>query len=73
MRARTATLDRRVMNPAPHDGLAILKGARNGLVYGARVRAPHALVMTLIFHSGRCVLPSPSPWPECGDSQACAS
>ncbi|GAA5917398.1 hypothetical protein JCM6882_000845 [Rhodosporidiobolus microsporus] len=47
-----AALDRVVTNPAFHDVLAILKGARNGLVYGAKVRAPHALVMTLIFHSG---------------------
>ncbi|GAA5855319.1 hypothetical protein JCM8547_009032 [Rhodosporidiobolus lusitaniae] len=45
-------LDRLVTHPAAHDVLAILKGARNGLVYGARVRAPHALVMTLVFHSG---------------------
>ncbi|KAK4048386.1 hypothetical protein OIO90_005856 [Microbotryomycetes sp. JL221] len=29
-----------------------LTGARNGLVYGAKVRFPHALVMTLLFHSG---------------------
>ncbi|GAA5881708.1 hypothetical protein JCM1840_000344 [Sporobolomyces johnsonii] len=47
-----SALDRLVTNPAYHDVLAILKGARNGLVYGARVRAPHALVMTLVFHSG---------------------
>lgn len=46
-----AQLDRLVTNPAYHDVLAILKGARNGLVYGVRVRAPHALIMTLIFHS----------------------
>ncbi|BGP39667.1 hypothetical protein JCM10450v2_003637 [Rhodotorula kratochvilovae] len=52
MSALTPILDRLVTNPAFHDVLAILKGARNGLVYGARVRAPHALVMTLIFHSG---------------------
>lgn len=32
--------------------LAILKGVRNGLVYGAKVRAPHALVMTFLFRSG---------------------
>ncbi|GJN89014.1 hypothetical protein Rhopal_001985-T1 [Rhodotorula paludigena] len=51
-RSLTAALDRFVANPAHHDVLAILKGARNGLVYGARVRAPHALVMTLVFHSG---------------------
>ncbi|GAA6020900.1 hypothetical protein JCM10207_003182 [Rhodosporidiobolus poonsookiae] len=47
-----AALDRFVTTPAYHDILAILKGARNGAVYGARVRAPHALVMTLVFHSG---------------------
>jgi len=58
MSALTATLDRLVMNPAFHDVLAILKGARNGLVYGARVRGPHALVMSLIFQSGPFV-PSP--------------
>ncbi|GAA5946177.1 hypothetical protein JCM3775_006308 [Rhodotorula graminis] len=50
--ALTASLDRLVLNPALHDVLAILKGARNGLVYGARVRGPHALVMSLIFQSG---------------------
>lgn len=47
-----ASLDQLVRNPAYHDMLAILKGARNGLVYGARVRGPHALVMSLIFQSG---------------------
>ncbi|GAA6043797.1 hypothetical protein JCM8097_007714 [Rhodosporidiobolus ruineniae] len=50
--ALVAQLDRFVSQPAYHDLLAILKGARNGLVYGARVRAPHALVMTILFHSG---------------------
>ncbi|KAK4053389.1 hypothetical protein OIV83_001553 [Microbotryomycetes sp. JL201] len=45
-------LDRFVNNPAFHDVLGIVKGARNGLVYGAKVRFPHALVMTLLFHSG---------------------
>ncbi|GAA5940075.1 Tim17/Tim22/Tim23/Pmp24 family protein [Sporobolomyces koalae] len=46
------TLDHVVKNPAYHDMLAIVKGARNGLVYGARVRGPHALIMSLIFQSG---------------------
>ena len=32
-----------------HDILAILKGFRNGAVYGAKIRFPHALVMTLLF------------------------
>lgn len=48
-----AALDWFVTTPAYHDIFAILKGARNGLVYGAKVRAPHALVMTMVFHSGR--------------------
>ncbi|XP_053724343.1 peroxisomal membrane protein 4 [Synchiropus splendidus] len=32
--------------------LAVLKGLRNGVVYGAKIRAPHALVMTFLFKSG---------------------
>jgi len=32
--------------------LAMLKGFRNGAVYGAKIRAPHALVMTFLFRSG---------------------
>ncbi|XP_034643326.1 peroxisomal membrane protein 4 [Trachemys scripta elegans] len=32
--------------------LAVLKGFRNGAVYGAKIRAPHALVMTFLFKSG---------------------
>ncbi|XP_067856364.1 peroxisomal membrane protein 4 [Heptranchias perlo] len=32
--------------------LAAVKGFRNGVVYGAKIRAPHALVMTFLFKSG---------------------
>ncbi|KAH3888281.1 peroxisomal membrane protein 4-like [Dreissena polymorpha] len=32
--------------------LAIIKGLRNGAVYGTKVRFPHALVMTLLFKDG---------------------
>ncbi|XP_015265870.1 PREDICTED: LOW QUALITY PROTEIN: peroxisomal membrane protein 4 [Gekko japonicus] len=32
--------------------LAVAKGFRNGAVYGAKIRAPHALVMTFLFKSG---------------------
>ncbi|KAJ8260081.1 hypothetical protein GJAV_G00176840 [Gymnothorax javanicus] len=32
--------------------LAVLKGFRNGAVYGAKIRAPHALVMTFLFRGG---------------------
>ncbi|XP_026553426.1 peroxisomal membrane protein 4 [Pseudonaja textilis] len=35
-----------------HTMLAVLKGFRNGAVYGAKIRAPHALVMTFLFKSG---------------------
>ncbi|XP_799176.1 peroxisomal membrane protein 4 [Strongylocentrotus purpuratus] len=35
-----------------HDVLSILKGLRNGAVYGVKIRAPHALVMTFLFGSG---------------------
>jgi hypothetical protein len=42
-------------NPAYHDYLAILKGARNGFVYGVKVRFPHALVMSVLFGRGRFV------------------
>ncbi|XP_076471764.1 peroxisomal membrane protein 4-like [Babylonia areolata] len=32
--------------------LAVIKGLRNGAVYGAKVRFPHALVMTFLFRNG---------------------
>ncbi|KAG5335589.1 hypothetical protein E4T56_gene13265 [Termitomyces sp. T112] len=41
-----------VTNPAYHDYLAILKGARNGFVYGVKVRFPHAVVMSILFGRG---------------------
>lgn len=33
-----------ILNPKNADYLAIVKAARNGAVYGAKVRFPHALV-----------------------------
>ncbi|SCZ93142.1 BZ3500_MvSof-1268-A1-R1_Chr6-2g08487 [Microbotryum saponariae] len=48
-----------ITNPAYHDIFAIIKGtasllsgARNGLVYGAKVRFPHALIMAILFGRG---------------------
>lgn len=41
-----------ILNPHNAEFLAILKAARNGAVYGAKVRFPHALVMTFLFRSG---------------------
>lgn len=32
--------------------LTIIKGFRNGIVYGAKIRFPHALVMTFLFRYG---------------------
>ncbi|KAF2996379.1 hypothetical protein G7054_g10462 [Neopestalotiopsis clavispora] len=46
------TLNRIILDPANKDLLAIVKGARNGAVYGAKVRFPHALVMVFLFRSG---------------------
>ncbi|KAG6902792.1 hypothetical protein C0995_011279 [Termitomyces sp. Mi166 len=46
------TLQSIVTNPAYHDYLAILKGARNGFVYGVKVRFPHAVVMSILFGRG---------------------
>ncbi len=43
-------------NPKYHDYLAILKGARNGFVYGVKVRFPHALIMAILFGRGEYVL-----------------
>ncbi|KAL1411578.1 hypothetical protein Q8F55_002542 [Vanrija albida] len=45
-----------IMNPSYHDLLAVVKGARNGLVYGVKVRFPHALVMAALF--------SHKPWSQ---------
>lgn len=46
------TLAHILADPAYHDYLAILKGARNGLVYGVKVRFPHALIMAILFGRG---------------------
>lgn len=40
------------LDPRYHDLLTLVKGARNGAVYGAKVRFPHALVMIFLFRSG---------------------
>ncbi|KAK7924481.1 hypothetical protein PG985_006535 [Apiospora marii] len=46
------SIERVLLDPANRDLLAIVKGARNGAVYGAKVRFPHALVMVFLFRSG---------------------
>jgi peroxisomal membrane protein 4 len=41
-----------ILDPKNHDLLSVIKGFRNGAVYGAKVRFPHALVMTFLFRDG---------------------
>jgi hypothetical protein len=50
------TLEEIVKDPAYRDVLSLVKTARNGAVYGAKVRFPHALVMIFLFRSGTYVL-----------------
>ncbi|POS85497.1 peroxisomal membrane protein-like protein [Erysiphe pulchra] len=45
-------LEEVILNPKNAELLAVLKAARNGAVYGAKVRFPHALVITLLYRSG---------------------
>ncbi|KAH6854530.1 Tim17/Tim22/Tim23/Pmp24 family-domain-containing protein [Chaetomium sp. MPI-CAGE-AT-0009] len=47
-----AAAERIVLDPKYHDLLTVVKGARNGAVYGTKVRFPHALVMMVLFRSG---------------------
>ncbi|RPB24778.1 peroxisomal membrane protein 24 [Terfezia boudieri ATCC MYA-4762] len=46
------TLTAFILDPKNRDVLAIFKGLRNGLVYGSKIRFPHALVMTILFRDG---------------------
>ncbi|CAO3592098.1 unnamed protein product [Absidia cylindrospora] len=41
-----------VLDPTYHELFAIVKAFRNGIVYGAKVQFPHALVMTFLFKTG---------------------
>ncbi|KAL4798236.1 Tim17/Tim22/Tim23/Pmp24 family-domain-containing protein [Aspergillus venezuelensis] len=52
MEALVSRLDAIVTNPDLAPLLSLVKGIRNGAVYGAKVRFPHALVMIFLFRSG---------------------
>ncbi|KAE8141013.1 peroxisomal membrane protein 4 [Aspergillus pseudotamarii] len=52
MDALMSRLDVLVTNPDLAPLLALVKTVRNGAVYGAKVRFPHALVMIFLFRSG---------------------
>ncbi|KAF2773317.1 peroxisomal membrane protein 4 [Teratosphaeria nubilosa] len=41
-----------ILDPKYHDLLVLVKSIRNGLMYGTKVRFPHALVMVFLFRSG---------------------
>ncbi|PHZ09397.1 uncharacterized protein RHIMIDRAFT_206964 [Rhizopus microsporus ATCC 52813] len=45
-------LEQIALDPRFHEALSVLKGFRNGVVYGAKVRFPHTLVMTILFKTG---------------------
>ncbi|KAJ5777049.1 hypothetical protein N7520_000295 [Penicillium odoratum] len=45
-------LDALILKPELQPLLSLVKGARNGIVYGSKVRFPHALVMIFLFRSG---------------------
>ncbi|KAI9884486.1 MAG: rRNA-binding ribosome biosynthesis protein rpf2 [Watsoniomyces obsoletus] len=48
----TTRVNEILLDPRNASTLAIVKAARNGLVYGAKVRFPHALVMVFLFRTG---------------------
>ncbi|KAM3529385.1 hypothetical protein MY4038_005437, partial [Beauveria bassiana] len=43
MESLKAALEQIILDPRYHDLLSLVKTARNGAVYGAKVRFPHAL------------------------------
>ena len=47
-----ASLNAFVLDPKNQPILSLVKGMRNGVVYGTKIRFPHALVMMMLFRSG---------------------
>lgn len=45
-------MERIVLDPKYHAPLTLVKAIRNGIVYGTKIRFPHALVMVFLFRSG---------------------
>lgn len=45
--SRQKALEKIILDPKYHDVLTLVKGIRNGIVYGSKVRFPHALVYVL--------------------------
>jgi hypothetical protein len=44
LKSLEAAIERIILNPRYHDPLMLVKAIRNGVVYGTKVRFPHALV-----------------------------
>lgn len=51
-KALQASYERFILDPNNKPALVLLKAIRNGAVYGAKVRFPHALVMIFLFRNG---------------------
>lgn len=49
-----AALERIALDPRYHDLLSLFKTARNGAVYGTKVRFPHALVYVFLLYLPIC-------------------
>ncbi len=54
----TARVNEVLLDPRHASTLAIVKAARNGFVYGAKVRFPHALVYVFLYPYLSFVSPS---------------
>ncbi|PVG02145.1 peroxisomal membrane protein 4 [Serendipita vermifera] len=52
MSSRLNAVNAIINDPKYADYLAIVKGARNGFVYGVKIRFPHAVVMAILFGRG---------------------
>ncbi|CAI6283751.1 unnamed protein product [Periconia digitata] len=52
LHALEMAIEKIILDPKYHDILTLVKGIRNGVVYGTKVRFPHALVMIFLFRSG---------------------
>ena len=50
------SVDNFLNNPSYHSPLTLIKGLRQGLVYGAKIRFAHSLVQAFLFRE--------EPWPE---------
>lgn len=59
LKSLEASIERIILNPRYHDPLMLVKAVRNGVVYGTKVRFPHALVSVLPSpsHAASCALP----------------